>query len=56
MSGIYKTNKNKKYLNLNFNEANYLKLDCSKSKSLLGWTPSWNITNALEKTTECYKA
>ena len=28
----------------------------SKSKNLLGWTPSWNITNALEKTTEWYKA
>lgn len=37
-------------------EAHYLKLDCSKSKFLLRWTPSWNITNALDKTTEWYKA
>lgn len=37
-------------------EAYYLKLDSSKSKALLNWLPSWNITNALDKTTEWYKA
>jgi CDP-glucose 4,6-dehydratase len=29
-------------------EANYLKLDCSKARALLGWQPRWNIENALE--------
>ena len=29
-------------------EANYLKLDCSKAKSRLGWTPKWNIKTTLE--------
>ena len=30
-------------------EANYLKLDISKAKSLLCWKPQWNIMQALEK-------
>jgi len=29
-------------------EANYLKLDCSKAKSLLGWRPRWNLAQAIE--------
>ncbi|MBT4401567.1 MAG: CDP-glucose 4,6-dehydratase [Bacteroidetes bacterium] len=29
-------------------EAHYLKLDCSKAKSELAWTPSWSIQIALE--------
>lgn len=28
-------------------EANYLKLDCSKAKSLLGWKPRWDLDTAL---------
>ncbi|MDR1121730.1 MAG: CDP-glucose 4,6-dehydratase [Dysgonamonadaceae bacterium] len=28
-------------------EANYLKLDCSNAKTLLGWYPKWNIQTAL---------
>jgi CDP-glucose 4,6-dehydratase len=28
-------------------EANYLKLDCSKAKSVLGWVPRWNIEKTL---------
>lgn len=31
-------------------EANFLKLDCSKIKSKLGWSPVWNITQAVEET------
>lgn len=30
-------------------EAGYLKLDCSKAKSRLGWSPVWNLSIALEK-------
>jgi CDP-glucose 4,6-dehydratase len=30
-------------------EAHYLKLDCSKAKSRLGWYPRWNIERALEQ-------
>ncbi|GHT86828.1 CDP-glucose 4,6-dehydratase [Spirochaetia bacterium] len=37
-------------------EANYLKLDCSKSKAVLGWKPSWNIKTAIEKVVEFAKA
>ena len=33
-------------------EANFLKLDCSKSKAMLGWAPQWNIREAIEKTVE----
>lgn len=38
-------------------EANFLKLDCSKIKSVLGWKPRWHISDAVEKTVEwskCY--
>lgn len=31
-------------------EANFLKLDCSKAKSLLGWTPHWDIGKAVDET------
>lgn len=37
-------------------EANFLKLDCSKIKNKLCWVPKFNIENAIEKTTEWYKA
>lgn len=33
-------------------EANFLKLDCSKSKSVLGWKPQWDIKTAVEKIVE----
>jgi CDP-glucose 4,6-dehydratase len=33
-------------------EARYLKLDCSKSKALLGWRPVWNLETALRKVVE----
>lgn len=36
-------------------EANYLKLDCSKAKAILGWNPKWNIEKTLEKVVEWYK-
>lgn len=37
-------------------EANFLKLDCSKSKSILGWYPKWSISTAMEKIVEWEKA
>ena len=37
-------------------EANFLKLDCSKSKSVLGWKPHWGIKTAVEKIVEWEKA
>jgi CDP-glucose 4,6-dehydratase len=33
-------------------EANFLKLDCSKAKVLLGWRPRWDIKTAVEKAVE----
>lgn len=36
-------------------EANFLKLDCSKLKSVLGWKPHWHIAEAVEKTVEWSK-
>lgn len=38
------------------NEANFLKLDCSKAKSVLGWYPQWGLNVSLKKTVEWYKA
>jgi CDP-glucose 4,6-dehydratase len=37
-------------------EANFLKLDCSKSKAVLGWKPRWGIKTAVEKAVEFAKA
>ena len=37
-------------------EANFLKLDCSKIKSAMKWTPRWHIVDAIEKTVEWSKA
>ena len=37
-------------------EANFLKLDCSKIKSKLGWQPTWHIDDAIAKTVEWSKA
>ena len=36
-------------------EANFLKLDCSKSKAVLDWKPKWSIKTAIEKTVELAK-
>ena len=33
-------------------EANFLKLDCSKIKNTFGWSPRWNVTEAMEKIVE----
>ncbi len=40
----------------NFHEANYLKLDCSKAKSLLNWHPKWSLTQAIDCVIEWTKA
>ncbi len=37
-------------------EANYLKLECSKIKSVIGWHPTWSIKQAVGKTVEWSKA
>ena len=37
-------------------EANFLKLDCSKIKTVLGWKPRWNVETAMEKIVEWSKA
>jgi len=36
-------------------EANFLKLDCAKAKSVLGWKPRWDIRTAVEKVVEFAK-
>ena len=33
-------------------EANFLKLDCSKIKSILGWKPRWHIDETIQKIVE----
>ena len=33
-------------------EANFLKLDCSKLKSVFGWKPVWNVEQTMEKIVE----
>ena len=40
----------------NPHEAHYLKLDCTKSKSILKWRPIWNLGRALEETVQWYKS
>lgn len=40
----------------NPHEANFLKLDCSKIKSRLGWQPRWHIEDALRETVTFAKA
>lgn len=37
-------------------EANYLKLDCSKAKAMLGWYPRWNIETTLQMIVDWNKA
>ncbi len=36
-------------------EATFLKLDCSKLKTTLGWRPHWNLDTAMEKVVEWSK-
>ncbi|MBY0380080.1 MAG: CDP-glucose 4,6-dehydratase [Burkholderiales bacterium] len=36
-------------------EANYLKLDCSKARTHLGWYPRWNLEQTLEQIVAWYK-
>lgn len=36
-------------------EASFLKLDCSKLKAVLGWTPRWNLEEAMERVVEWSK-
>ena len=36
-------------------EANILKLDCSKIKTIFAWKPRWNIEECMEKVCEFYK-
>ncbi|HPF58170.1 MAG TPA: CDP-glucose 4,6-dehydratase [Candidatus Competibacteraceae bacterium] len=37
-------------------EAHYLKLDCAKTQTHLGWTPRWNLEEALAKAIEWYQS
>ncbi len=37
-------------------EAHYLKLDCSKVKSLLNWKPVWSLERSVDETVNWYKA
>jgi CDP-glucose 4,6-dehydratase len=37
-------------------EAHYLKLDCSKARTYLGYSPSWDLVRSLEKIIEWYQA
>jgi len=41
---------------LALHEANYLKLDCSKAKALLGWQPKWNIEQTIVSIVKWSKA
>ena len=36
-------------------EANFLKLDCSKLKSVFEWKPVWNLGEAVRRTVEWSK-
>ncbi|WP_319478745.1 CDP-glucose 4,6-dehydratase [Marispirochaeta aestuarii] len=37
-------------------EANYLKLDCTKARKILGWTPYWDIHMAVKQVVEWHKS
>jgi CDP-glucose 4,6-dehydratase len=37
-------------------EARYLKLDCSKANTILGWKPRWSLDVALDKIVEWNRA
>ena len=36
-------------------EAQFLKLDSSKARTLLGWRPRWDVRTAVSKTVEWYR-
>lgn len=36
-------------------EANFLKLDCSRLKSVFGWSPTWHVSEAIENVIEWTK-
>jgi CDP-glucose 4,6-dehydratase len=36
-------------------EAHYLKLDCSKAVTKLGWMPKWNVETAIKRVVEWTK-
>ena len=40
----------------NPHEATLLHLDISKAKNLLGWSPKWNLTSAIDHTVNWYKS
>lgn len=42
--------------NNSLHEAHYLKLDCSKARSALGWKPIWDLEQALSRITEWHKS
>ena len=37
-------------------EANFLKLDCSKIKNVIGWSPRWSLDESMQKLTEWYNS
>lgn len=37
-------------------EATFLKLDCSKARAVLNWTPAWGLSQSLDKIVEWYRA
>lgn len=37
-------------------EATFLKLDCSRIRTVFGWTPRWQVNTAVEKTVQWYQA
>jgi CDP-glucose 4,6-dehydratase len=37
-------------------EAHYLKLDCSKARTCLGWEPRWNLGQAIERIVDWHQA
>lgn len=37
-------------------EASFLRLDCSRMKSVFGWKPVWNYGEAVQKTAEWMEA
>lgn len=39
-----------------FHEAGHLKLDCSKARAHLGWTPTWTLREALAHTVEWFQS
>lgn len=53
------TGKKIKWVNMSSvgpHEANFLKLDCSKLKTTLGWKPNWTLDEAMTKLTQWYAA